>query len=348
MRDRSPLTSSLRDFLGEIGSRLRRRQKLNLDARDLVERLGEIDPLNLSKAESDIVLVAELHRWHRRPTIWGEMFLGRLGHAAQLRSTPGLEFLFLFHRDGRLREAALRKIEGPIPNAFLFAAIAWRLNDWVYPVRMAALDCAERAFPLTEPSVVARAALVLLNRRASWARWGSNGQLLDAAFERADVLSSLVALIAKSPDGPLATLLRHSLSTNVMMDDHLERLATVALQPSVRAVAMQSLIDGFATWPAGWRWRWIDKSMGIRRRERVLEKRPLVVGTDPHRMIRIALVDRAAAVRNVAIQSLIQRCADMDDARSLALKALGDRSAAVREKAAFVVEYMDRDQGHRR
>ena len=55
---------------------------------------------------------------------------------------PGLRYLFIFHGDETIREAALGKIVSGLPSPFLFAAIAWRLNDRALPVRRAAAECA--------------------------------------------------------------------------------------------------------------------------------------------------------------------------------------------------------------
>ncbi|QNA87194.1 hypothetical protein G4G27_23350 [Sphingomonas sp. So64.6b] len=298
--------------------------------------MGTIDPHHLSQAEGDIVSAAALYRWRRAP-LWIERFFRtRLTDQHQLDLVDGLEYLFLFHRDGRLREAALRKIQGPIPNAFILAAIAWRLNDWVDPIRAAAVACVERTFSRTSPQVMAEAALVLLVRQGTWGRWGSERGVLDAAFERRDVADILADIIAKRSTGPMATIFRQSLRSSVL-DDHIERLAVAASQPSVRAAATQSLIDGFASWTVGWRWQWIDKSMGVRRRETAFEKRPLTTQIDRATMIRRGLKDRAATVRRVAMSGLIQHEAALSDAHRLASEALTDRSKSVRERAEFIL-----------
>src|SRR3954447_19748412 len=61
-----------------------------------------------------------------------------------LKSNNDFAWLFLFHPSGHLREAALDCINSPPTSPFFFSSLAWRLNDWVQPVRQAAERCAER------------------------------------------------------------------------------------------------------------------------------------------------------------------------------------------------------------
>ena len=72
-------------------------------------------------------------------------------------------WLFLFHPNGYVREAALDSLNNPPTSPFFFAALAWRLNDWVPAVRQAAQRCAERVLYRTAADVAATAALYLLH-----------------------------------------------------------------------------------------------------------------------------------------------------------------------------------------
>lgn len=327
------ITASLR----VVASRSATGEPLGAEVVESVKLLHSVDPRDLVQAEREIVGAAALYRCHGEPSRMEKLFTGRVSDADRLRSTERLEFLFLFHRDGRMREAALRKITGPLPSAFLFSAVAWRLNDWAEPVRKAAVECAARTFPATSARVVAQAACVLLTRQATWGRWGGEREILNAAFERRDVASCLADIMGASATGPMASLLRQALRTDGM-DAHLRRLAVDAVQPAVRAAAIQTLIKGRAEWPVGWRWRWIDRSMGVRRRETAFETRPLAVRADMESMIMLGLDDRAGTVRSVAMSGLIQEQSAVADARALASAMLDDRSPAVRERAEFVIK----------
>lgn len=326
--------------LRSIGSKLEAGEQLGVGVTESARMLNRVDPRDLAQTEREIVEAAALHRWRREPSLMEKLFASRVSDADQLRSVENLEFPFLFHREGRMREAALHKIAEPLPSAFIFATVAWRLNDWAEPVRRAAMECAARTFPSTPPPIIADAASVLLTRKATWGRWGREREVLDAAFERRDVASCLADLIGTSATGTMASLLCQTLR-NGSMDVHLQRLSVDAVQPAVRAAAIQSLIRGRAEWSVGWRWRWIDKSMGVRRREPVFETRPLMVLTDAGSMIRLGLADRSAMVRNAAMSGLIQEQTAMIDARELATTMLKDRSPVVRERAGFVIKRAD-------
>lgn len=331
----SVLPNELLTALRRVGIKLERQQRIEAEYRGIVNGLNTLPAILLTRAESEIVEAARLYRWRRQLPILIRLFGRRLTDRAQLRHLPGLEFLFLFHRDGHIREAALVRISGPIPSAFLFAALAWRLNDWVEQVRSAALDCATRVFPITSADIVADAAMALLGRYHSWGRWGPRHQVLEEAFARTDVAEKLANILAGELVGPSATILQYALRSAVM-DAHLARLARDAIQPAVRAMATRALIDGVVRWPNGWRWRWIDKSMGIRRSETVFETRALTTPSNRFRHIEVGLIDRSAMVRNAAISGLIRYRDEIPNARTLAASLLTDRSRRVRERAEFL------------
>jgi hypothetical protein len=264
------------------------------------------------------------------------MFSPRRSAAAQLLQTPGLEYLFIFHRDGRLREAALLKITGGLPNPFLFAAILWRLNDWAEPVRQAARRCASRSFAQTNPSVIARTAAELLVRQSTWRRWQGERSILDEVFGRSDVAEALAKLMSIATTGPQASILRYSLRTPVL-DRHLAQLASNAVQPSLRAVALEALIERKVYWPSGSVWRWIDKPMGLRRRQTIFEHRDLEIAAPVRTLIERGLNDRSAVVRRVALNGIMAHMPGTVDARALAAPFKSDRSPSVREKAAYIL-----------
>ncbi len=88
----------------------------------------------------------------------------------KLRDASDLAWLVLFHADGRWRELALDRITEPPRSMFRFIAITLRPNYWVGQVRAAAVACARRLFPATNPAVIADAAPELLLRRRKWSR----------------------------------------------------------------------------------------------------------------------------------------------------------------------------------
>jgi hypothetical protein len=255
-----------------------------------------------------------------------------------LAANPNFAWLFLFHPSGYIREAALETIVTPPTSAFFFAALAWRLNDWVRPVRQAAERCAARVLHRTTAEVTANAALYLLDRRLVWGRWADEATALDRAFERRDVIEDLTVQLQELSTGPLATCLRHALRyPNI--DAHLPRLATTAVQPSVRAVAYGCLISGEATWPVGLEWMWIDKVYGLRKRIPKLARRNIERVRPAAEFIREAARDKSPLVRRVAADALIAARSQLPDEEALIARMAQDRSSAIRSRADFMLRH---------
>jgi len=325
--------------LRRVGTKLGQHRDVTNAYLEIPDSLNAIPATLLARAEREIVEAAGLYRASGQAPAIVRLFATAASPTGreQLHRVPELEFLFLFHRDGHVREAALRKIAVPIPSAFLFAALASRLNDWVPQVRAAAAECARRTFAITSPAVIAEAATVLLPRNSTWGRWAAERDLMDEAFARSDVTQNIADILTRRTTGPSAAILRQALRS-APMDSHLATLARDSIQPAVRAVAAQALIDGFASWASGWRWRWIDKSMGVRKAEAVFERRELSVLVDRTSQIEAALSDRSAVVRNAAIAGLIRYRDEIPNVRALAEPLLQDRSRRVRERARFLLQ----------
>lgn len=331
------LSSELVTALAEVGAKLRVGDDAAFSLGVALDLLAQLDPGHVAKADGEIAAAAGLDRQPPQ-SLLGKIFSPRPSGASQLLQTLGLEYLFVFHRDGRLREAALLKITGGLPSPFLFAAVLWRLNDWAEPVRQAAARCASRSFPITNPAIVALTAAELLVRQASWRRWREERSILNEVFGRSDVAAELANLMAVATTGPQASTLRYALRTPVL-DQYLEQLAFNATQPSVRAVALRTLIDGKAEWPSGAAWRWIDKSMGLRRRETVFDQRSLTIAPPRAILIKRGIRDKSAAVRRVALTGVIRHILGTAEARAFAAPLQFDRSSSVREKAEFILRH---------
>ena len=329
------LSAKLQGALTEVGAKLRHGNNADAELKVALDLLADLEPGHVARADGEIAAAAGLQR-HSPQLLLGRLLSPRPREAEQLLQMPSLEYLFLFHRDGRLREAALLKVTGGLPSPFLFAAVLWRLNDWAEPVRQAAARCANRSFPVTDPSVVARTAAELLVRQATWGRWGHERAILDRVFGRDDVAAQLAELIARERTGPQASTLRHALRTPAL-DRHLERIAKSAVQPSVRALALNALIDGKAEWPSGTAWQWVDKSMGLRRRVTVFDQRPLTVAPPQGALIASGVSDRSAVVRKAALTGVIQHLSGTAEARAFATPLMADRSPSVQERAEFIL-----------
>jgi hypothetical protein len=255
-----------------------------------------------------------------------------------LAANADLAWLFLFHPSGYLREAALCYITTPPTSPFFLAALAWRLNDWVEPVRQAAKRCVKHIAPDIAAAVAGDAAVYLLERRSVWGRWRDEGNVLDLVFTRDDVLAALATRLQEQSTGPLAACLRHALRYPGM-DQHLPRLAKAATQPSVRAVAYKCLISGKAAWPVGFEWVWIDKVYGLRRRTPVLNTRPIQRDCPPINFVKTGIRDKSAFVRKVAADAMIAVRSEIPDEGSLIAHLATDQSPLVRSRAGFLLRH---------
>jgi hypothetical protein len=261
--------------------------------------------------------------------------LTRARHLRLLERWPGLGYLYLFHWDGFVREAALDRLGGGVRSPFFFAAMACRLNDWADPVRSAAVRCAARMFPETRAEVAVAAAMSLIGRTEEWGRWNEERLILDRAFDRADVADALAEILRTSLGGPMPRILRHALRRPAI-DRHLLKLAREAAIPAVRAAALRALVEGRATWPGAFAKKWTDKSHGLYSWRRTVEERPLERSLALEALTEVGASDRAAPVRQVAAEALVRHHASLANAEELLERLLRDKSPAVRRRADFV------------
>lgn len=340
---RSVLPEGVAKRLDRVGERMARGR---VTAEVLEAALQVLDPLPphiVERARSEIVERCGLRTGSRRlnPLLRLIAFavpsLAPPSSRSLLRDVPGLEHLFLFHSSGFMREAALDRIHSGARSPFFFAAIAYRLNDWVDEVRAAAARCAARTFPGTEPGIVAAAAVGLPGPTDSWCRWGEEASLLDDALCRADVAEALATKLRTARTGPMARILAHALRRPAM-DRHLPALVREAAIPAVRATALRSLIEARAAWPVGFGTKWIDKSHGLSRRVRIFHERPLDRVIPLEALIALGAADRAAPARRVAAEALVRHHASLANADLLVASFLRDKSPSIRERAEFVAK----------
>ncbi len=340
------LPESLARALAVVGDNLDQQKLVGREIEQVITGLHELAPERVSTIEPAIADQARLRRWRRDYPTLVRLFSPKFTDGDQLDRIPGLEFLFLFHRDGFLREAALNRISGALPSAFQFATIVWQLNDWVKPVQEAAMKCAARCFPDTAAKIIAKASFSLLPRQRSWGRWTVERGVLDKLLCRPDVAREMAILFQTETSGPVSTSLRYALRGD-RLDTHLDHLARQALQPAVRALAAQCLIEGVATWHEGWEWKWVDKSRGLQRRVPISRSRSLITKADISSVIQAGVNDRSSVVRRAALQGLISRVDDVENASVAAIALLNDKSPSVRERAQFIMRRATADSDTR-
>jgi hypothetical protein len=309
-----------------------------VDHRDVLALVAELARLPANAYLWVSAEIASIGRFHSPAAGWPWQgnFLQRLQpEFTMLRDTPGLEYLCLFHANGYLREAALAKIDGPITSAFYFNCIAYRLNDWVGAVRRAAQACAARVFPQTPPEIVAEAAVVLLERSRHWQRWGDEAAILEATFVRPDVAERLASWMATARTGAPTRVLREMLRRDAV-DVHLLFLFRTAVQPTVRALALRTLIQGRARYPDGFERQWVDKSMGRSRQVVRYHERPVDRPIAIEALIAYGARDRCALVRRIAADGLVQHRRTLRNLEDLLAILEADKDDLVQERATFI------------
>jgi hypothetical protein len=255
--------------------------------------------------------------------------------AGALNVAPGIEYLYLFHHSGWFREAALQKLHGGVTSPFWIAVIAYRLNDWVPQVRSAAAEAFDRTVQQAPADAIAKALIHLSSTARNWQRSTLGWQKLSALHQRSDVAGAIVRSIVGRPTGPLTRVLRDLLSSDAI-DAHLLTIVREAVQPGLRALALQTLLNGEAKWPVGRRRRWIDKSMGQSRYEPCFASRPVQRPCSFETLLEIGAADRSSLVRQAAASGLIAHEEMSADPLKWAGRFASDAHVRVRERGEFL------------
>ncbi|WP_104825426.1 hypothetical protein [Rhizobium sp. NXC24] len=291
--------------------------------------LAQMDAFAVPRASDEIRRIGGLYAFYsgQSSNVFG-----------QLRACPRLGWLMLFHGDGYIRQAALESLPD-IPNSpFEFAAIVYRMNDWVTIVGQAASNYAARAFQKTDAGIVAESSFFLLEQLDVLGRLSTESRsLLTDTIYRPDVIAALRAEFLTIRSGRVARTLRQLLR-RPEFDRYLEELARSAALPSVRAAAMETLLSGKATWLVGHTLQKVDKIYGRCQYIPEFGSRPLECIVDSESLLKMAAEDKAAHVRKVACDTLIAlRHSASPEMDQVALKLAADRNAAVRSRAEFYV-----------
>jgi hypothetical protein len=339
----SALPQHLEAALGEVAARRHLLHHLgDQQIKSLVDQIGKLPNDMIARLDGEIAGAAELWSWRRTGVV--STVLGTLqpSDAELLNRFPELAYLFVFHRDGFLRERALDQMQ-ELRSPFFITALAYRLNDWVPQVRAAAKRCADRIFPSTDAKMLADASFFLLGRRYGWGRWIDEAEALDRALCRRDVVDVLEVTLRNARAGAMGEILRYA-SRWQAIDIHLEGLAAEAFLPSVRGVALQELIEGIARWPVGWRRQWIDKMYGQFRLVRQYEERPISRSLSLEALVEQGARDRSGAIRKIAATALVKHRASLSNRDAIIALLERDRSPAVRNRIEWVKSAIKADQ----
>ncbi|MBU1413207.1 hypothetical protein KKC22_16985 [Myxococcota bacterium] len=255
------------------------------------------------------------------------------------KPTPLLTWINLCDGDGFKRERTLRILSGGAPNRFFFAMAVRRLNDWVHQVRSAAREQLPSMALASNPEDVVD---VLLAVFPHWNTWGrlqnEEKQTLLAIASIEAVTQSLKSRLVSATAGPLASVLAQ-VGQSTVLDAYLPEIAGRAIQPSVRAKAYKSLLDGKAMWLAGRKWEWTDLSSCKGHFKPMLCSRPLSLTVPFEETLAAASSDRSAFVRLVAGDVLIRESGNLGAfAFQLASKLASDPHPSVAECGAFALK----------
>src|SRR6185295_2181625 len=298
----------------------------------LIEKVSVLPPKAIFEVEdlvrrlpNALVVAAEQRAtWFRRVPVWNDWI------------EPDHAPVLMMSKSGYVRQAALSALTQLPDTPFFVAALVWRLNDWVQPVRHAARAGAERLLPQMSARAIVGAAPFLLERLPTWGRWQSPPDIVLRTLGRPECTAELVLQFARSAEISAGAL--HTAMRLAIFDNHILALSQTAMRPEFRAVLLKAMLDGEVTWVAHYERQWVDKRYGITRRVPVLARRPLQRQAPVNALIRQGAKDRSALVRRVAASGLVKHAADLVDTEQLMALFAADQSPSVRWR----IEYLAR------
>ena len=230
---------------------------------------------------------------------------------------PDAIFPLTVASSGYVREAAVRAIDN-IPGPFCLALLNLRSNDWVEPVRHAAMDAVQRAAKTIPPQHVLDCAEVILD--IDRFRRGGEGtrSLLLSLFDRPDVRDALFREVLAECHNRTPRLF--SLIMRIgLFDDSLPAFASTAKHPQVRRSALRALTAGHHRWAV----------------DGALHTRTIHCETDLDSAARNALNDRSSIVVCIGLQYILDHADAFPDRAEVYKRVLSHPSPAVRERAAY-------------
>ena len=280
---------------------------------------------------SSIVGASTTTQWWRRTTV---------------KNRP-LTYIDIFSWDGYRREKALRTLVTAAPNGFFVAFALRRLNDWVPEVRLAARETLPQLTEISEKEYVVDAIVATFMHWGSWSHMGiaEKQVLLDIATSET-IMPIFKRKIIEESAGPMATLLAQ-IGRSSAIDCFLPDIASASVQPSVRAKAYRSLMEGKMTWLEGRKWVWTDIRYCEGRMVPVILERTIYLPSNFLDNLKSAAADKSSAVRKVAAELFISRVNDCgSEAESLAKRFADDNCQAVAERGKFAERMINESKNY--
>lgn len=280
---------------------------------------------------------------------WERLVRGEFSSALESTSQPKwkiwskpsqfLTWLDLISWDGYKREKTLRTLTGAAPNSFFFALAFRRLNDWVPQVREAARERLPLIVSASNPVHVVDAICATLFHWNTWGRIGNleKNALLEIVSSEA-MREALKLRIVSSTSGSMALLFAQVGRTPVL-DKYLSEIAENAVQPSVRAKAYRSQLEGRMVWVEGRKWEWTDIRYCKGRLKPIVAERTINIGAPFLEILNRSSSDRSPIVRRVAAEFLIREFdALSEESLRLANLFASDKSPSVAERGRFALK----------
>lgn len=259
-------------------------------------------------------------------------------HTLPRLENRAMDWLDLGHSNGYIREQALRGLPAAVPNAFCFALLLRRLNDWVPEVRAAAWQKLPLCAAATQPQHVVDALFAIVPHWWAWANLDDEARVeVLTMLCQDDVLQRMISAIQTRRTGAMKRFLAQ-LGHLPAVDNYLHDLAKNAAQPAVRAKVYEALLSGKMRWFAGWQKMWIDKRYGKYRLAPSLNERALTCSIDHTAILDDAVHDKSPMVRRIAAEAIMRELPNVSAAsRRWAEILAADRVPSVAERGQFIV-----------
>ncbi len=250
---------------------------------------------------------------------------------------PNFSFFLLHSFSGYDREIALKHIDDEL-SVFEAMHLIYLVNNWVDEVRLAAMNAFERCIPKTATRTIVTIFPVFIKNSQQWSRWEPEHQTrIREQLLRPDVIELILHELIEQPT-PYAIRLLNFLLKEDHIDDKLEHIRLNAQTPSARAIATKVLLFGEATWKNGYTRKWVDKSLGVSRREPVIERRTLNTALQKEPILADAIKSPYWSVRKIAADALIKYRDELDlPIEQLAQQFLLDKYPSIQERGKFLL-----------
>ena len=342
-RKRSVLPPDAQTAVFELGQAIENQSILSKQMSKFRDAMKTVPASAVPRASAEIQEIAKIYKVYHQP-VQSSGLLSKFFKASNPKSTlldtleshPDLGWLLIFHGNGYIRQAALETLSSAPHSEFEFSAIVYRLNDWVDKIRTAAEQYATSFFPRTNPEIVGQSSFFLLAQAQVLSRWKRDGQtILEDTIYRPDVLEYLKDQFLNIRGGRVGHTFQQILR-RPDFDTHLSELAHEAALPSVRAVAMDALLNNRARWFVKHKKQWVDKVFGRSRRVAEFETRPVDVRADFKTLLDKAASDKSAQVRKSAADAInanIKNASKMMD--EIAERLQMDKNSSVRSRIDY-------------